>query len=301
MGHSINLRSAQAFESAFRVEPEVAEESGRTEGVGIYRWHTPNIEGFELAESGELVIALHLGGSRKVREVTRRGLSRSRSAPGLLTILPPGRPAAFRTDGSVSLVSLHVPKSAAGIVSAGSLVRLAEASAASFAFRDTFASAAMEALLHAARTGKGIAPDYFAKVTEAVLCHLAHRAALTDQSWPDLPGTGDRLGGVLLAELLAYVDANIGANLSLDELAHRAGLSRSAFTRGFRGAVGLSPHQYLLVRRIERAKMLLCKTDFELSSIAQEVGFSSQSHFTANFRNLVGCTPARFRGRSRES
>ena len=156
--------------------------------------------------------------------------------------------------------------------------------------------ASLEALLRTARAGQAVRPDYVVKVVDAMLCHLAQWRQTSEDAGP-LPGAAaDQLiGRISLRELFALIDAQLGRNLCLDELARCTGLSRAAFTRGFRQATGLSAHQALNLRRIEVAKKLLADTDLDLAFIAQETGWSSQSHFTASFRNAVGCTPARFR------
>ena len=59
--------------------------------------------------------------------------------------------------------------------------------------------------------------------------------------------------------------------------------------------MGMPPHQFMTLRRIERAKQLLLRTDQSLAEIALEVGFSSQAHFTDQFRRVTGSTPLRFR------
>lgn len=294
MNPPLRPRAAEAFRSAFHVAPEVAEEVRAGTGVGIYGWKTPDIEGFELPETDELVLALHLGGSRRVREVTDRGLSRTCSTPGLVTLLPPRRPAAFRTEGSVRLMTLHLP---GGMDPGGSFARLVQASSSRFAFRDAYVSAAMTAMLQAARAERPLPPEYLLKLADALLCHLALR---TDELFPAIPdavsaGNEPTLGRAALREVLEYVDAHLGRKLSLDELAAHAGLGRAHFARAFRAATGRSAHQYLMQRRVDAAKRLLAETDYDLAHIAQETGFSSQSHFTGLFRLLTGHTPRRFR------
>lgn len=303
MSDEFRLRSAAAFSSAFRVPPEVVEETApATEhaagNVGIYGWKTPRMDGFELPESDELIVALHLGGSRKVRAVTDQGLSHSRSTPGLLTILPPGRSAAFRTEGSISLVSLHVPKSLAAEMSLPVTANADQPWLPRFAFRDPYVSASLEALLRTARAGRPVRPDYVVKVVDAMLCHLAQWRQSPEDSVGGSLSTAaqeQRVGRVSLHELFALIDAQLGRALSLDELARCTGLSRATFTRCFRQATGLSAHQAINLRRIEVARKLLAETDLDLAFVAQETGWSSQSHFTASFRKAVGCTPARFR------
>ena len=79
------------------------------------------------------------------------------------------------------------------------------------------------------------------------------------------------------------------------ELAHQAGVSRAHFARHFRSVTGMSPHQYVLLRRTEKAKALLSNTRHGLLRIAQEVGFGSQSHFSQVFHAITGKTPSKFR------
>ena len=289
MQHALRLESARIYQSAFRAEPEVAAEAPQNPGFGIYGWTTPPMEGFALPETDSLIIALHLGGSRCVRAVTGEGLSRSYSAPGLLTVLPAGQPAAFRTGGGISLVTLHVPNVSVKTPS------LLNNSTPNFAFRDSFLSTGMDALLRAARCGTMIQPDYLLKVSESLVSHLS-RWTTTEQPFSPAALASDRcLGRMRLDQLLAFIERELCNKVCLDELARMTGLSRATFTRSFKLAVGLSPHQYLNLRRVEAAKRMMRNSGVDLTYIAHETGFSSQSHFTEVFRSLAGCTPAKFR------
>lgn len=283
MNQGISMKSARDFQSAFRVEPEVGREA-MPAAIGIYRWSTPRMDGFELPGCDDLVIAMHIGGSRQVRALTEWGPSRSRSAPGLLTILPAGRPAAFLTEGSVRLVSLHVSRNA---------LAADWPESPRFAFRDAYAGAAMEALLRATADPRGANPDYIGRIADALLCHLAcFGRGYGKPAGVALPGGADPI-----ARVLALIDRHIGDSLDLEALAAAAGLSRATLVRRLRQATGLSPHQYLTTRRIETAKTLLRDSSLGLSGIAQDTGFSSQSHFTAIFRHATGVTPGEFRRR----
>jgi AraC family transcriptional regulator len=103
-----------------------------------------------------------------------------------------------------------------------------------------------------------------------------------------------------LRAVIAYIDAHLEAELSLDHLASMAHLSRYHFARLFKISTGLPPRQYVISRRVERAKELLCERDpLPLAKVATEVGFSDQSHFTRHFKRLVGITPRQFRQTAR--
>ena len=108
-------------------------------------------------------------------------------------------------------------------------------------------------------------------------------------------GRGKTLNDRVLHSILDYIDGNLDANLSLEVLAGLAGVQTHQFGRAFRRKVGQPPHQYVLARRIEGARSLLCNTDQSIADIAYATGFSSQSHLTTTLRREIGATPAQLR------
>jgi transcriptional regulator GlxA family with amidase domain len=98
-----------------------------------------------------------------------------------------------------------------------------------------------------------------------------------------------------LKRVVEYVDANIGTALSLPVLAASAMYSRMHFARQFQKATGLTPHAYVLSRRVEAAKVLLASEPLALKSIASRLGFRTQAHFANVFRDYVGESPGRWR------
>jgi AraC family transcriptional regulator len=87
----------------------------------------------------------------------------------------------------------------------------------------------------------------------------------------------------------------LAADLDLKTLAEESGYSRSHFLRMFEAATGHTPHRYLLQLRVERAQELIKKRSGCLIDIAATCGFSSQSHMSRVFRQLLGVTPSEFR------
>lgn len=92
-----------------------------------------------------------------------------------------------------------------------------------------------------------------------------------------------------------FLEVNLARNPSISDLASECGLSPSYFAEAFKRTVGVSPHQWLLKRRIERAKGMLCDTEASLASIALECGFFDQSHFSRVFARLENCGPGEWR------
>jgi AraC family transcriptional regulator len=103
-----------------------------------------------------------------------------------------------------------------------------------------------------------------------------------------------------LRAVVEYVEEHLDAGLNLGQLAAAAHLSAYHFARQFKAATGLPPHQYVLARRVERAKQLLqVGDDFSLADVAAHAGFSDQSQFCQHFKRVVGVTPGRFRTSAR--
>ena len=91
------------------------------------------------------------------------------------------------------------------------------------------------------------------------------------------------------------IDARLDGKLTVFELAARLGLSAGFFTRAFKAAVGKSPHNYIIDRRVARARELLQTQNWELTAIAHATGFASHAHMTTVFRARLGLPPSRLR------
>ena len=82
---------------------------------------------------------------------------------------------------------------------------------------------------------------------------------------------------------------------SIDELADAARMSPSHFIRAFGRTTGVTPHQYVLTHRIERAMGLLAEPGRSIAEVADGVGYGSPSHFVASFKRRLGMTPGAYR------
>jgi AraC-like DNA-binding protein len=91
-----------------------------------------------------------------------------------------------------------------------------------------------------------------------------------------------------------FIHAMAPANISLEDIADMAGMSRFHFLRLFKATTGFSPYAYLIQRRVEIAKMLI-ESGSSLAQAALEAGFSDQSHMTRRFKATYGVTPGQYR------
>jgi AraC family transcriptional regulator len=130
-------------------------------------------------------------------------------------------------------------------------------------------------------------------LTLYLLRHYSTRPAVRELS-------SYRLTPAQLCMLDEYIHAHLEQKISLADLAACLHLSVPHFERMFRATTQRPPYRYVLERRLERAKVLLEKTRLPLTEVAQQCGFSSQSHFTTHFTRHIGISPARFARGARE-
>jgi AraC family transcriptional regulator len=104
------------------------------------------------------------------------------------------------------------------------------------------------------------------------------------------------MAGYRLRQVQSYIEYNLGRELSLQEIAGVAGVSVSHCNAAFRKAVGMPVHQYVIQRRVDRAKTLLGEGHLSISQIAVETGFAHQSHLAYHVRRLLGVSPLSLRG-----
>lgn len=94
-----------------------------------------------------------------------------------------------------------------------------------------------------------------------------------------------------LKQAIDYIQDHLAQEISLNELADYLGMSRYYFCRLFKQSIGLSPYQYVIQQRVERAKQLLIQGHMSISDIAIACGFAHQSHLNRHFKRLIGVTP----------
>jgi AraC family transcriptional regulator len=108
----------------------------------------------------------------------------------------------------------------------------------------------------------------------------------------------DGLADGVERRLEAFIDARLDRRLSRTELARLAGYDARAFSFAFRNSFGMTPAQYVIERRLDRACLLIATTARDLADIAISAGFSSQSHLTSTLKKRRGITPLRLRRES---
>lgn len=124
----------------------------------------------------------------------------------------------------------------------------------------------------------------------ARLCQYHRKRETPDHSLGSLSPSRRRL-------IRDFIEAHLGENVSIADLANVVGLTPSHFSTRFAASFGQPPHRYILQRRIERAMVLLRTSSTPVVVIATDLGFASQSHFTQVLRRYIGMTPVEVRRR----
>lgn len=163
--------------------------------------------------------------------------------------------------------------------------------------RFQFVDRTLERLVHAlashARDAEPLGALYTRSLCVAVLLRLA-----AIENPQRLETRAEGLNEAMRQTLTGLIDGRLAAPPGVEELALISGLSPADFVKAFRHAFRLTPHQFLLDRRIASAKHLLAQ-DAPLTTLALELGFASHGHFTATFHSRTGLTPSEYRRRTR--
>jgi AraC family transcriptional regulator len=120
------------------------------------------------------------------------------------------------------------------------------------------------------------------------------RAAVCNHTPPRKPGA---VATRRMPQVLEYIEASLEKNLDLMELSNLAAMSKYHFLRTFRHVTGLTPHQFILGRRLRRAAMALRTSQTPVARIAADQGFGDLSTFNHTFRRVLGLTPTEFRSK----
>jgi AraC family transcriptional regulator len=162
-----------------------------------------------------------------------------------------------------------------------------------FAITDPLLEQLAITITNALRDGRSEDGLYIDSVAQMVAVHLARMYSV--QSRPVRAEGVASLPAGKIRRLLEFIEENLDGDLSLSAMGAEAEISPLYLARAFRAVVGQSPHQYVLSRRIERAKELLRNTDLPVVDVAFAVGFSSQSHLSHWFVRQLGVSPAAYR------
>jgi AraC family transcriptional regulator len=240
---------------------------------------------------GCTALVVQFGGGRVKEGAPDRW--RSMNLPTQSLLVPRGVPTHWHYSGTVDFAVFYFLEGGSNVMR--SLDVLAGSRDAPVPFSDPLVGAAALQLLSELHKGPS-ADDGFMERLAVVMLEQAFRGLTT------LGNRGINPRHVHFSRLQAvlnFIHGNLAGDLSAENLAARADVSVAHFCRIFRDATGVPPHKYVLAARLDLARKLLTQSTLPISRIAEECGFSSQSHLTATFRAAHSSTPARYRAHVR--
>lgn len=256
-----------------RLEPRI---EVRTVPPGTVRFEAP----------ADHCLSVHAGAPARVscrREATRSVVSR-----GQINLVPIGAYDECMQDDVSSTVDLHLP---------ASLIRLAAEEMGldpdrfglepQFCFRDPQIEHIVWALEAEHRAGSRSTLIYRESLGLALAVHLLTRYRSTSKVCRDAG-----LSAQQRARVIEWIETHLAGDVSLVRLARVAGVSTPHFRVLFKRSMSVPVHEYVIQRRVERARTLLLRGELPASQIALEAGFSHQSHMARCMRRVLGVTPA---------
>ncbi len=243
----------------------------------------PATDAFGTTAEG-LTVVLVTSGHYRIESLHGGRWHRAAYRPGSIGVTAPGNRSVlrWRSSGHEPMESLHLhldPGPAGG-------ARFPDA----LTLHDEYVLAAARTLARAMAAG---APALYAdSVAQALVLHLAHRTAA--------PHPRDRQRVVPLSDaevgrVTDYMRARLSEDLTVDELASVAAVSKFHFIRAFATSTGLTPYRYLRRMRLEAAAALLRGTPDTVARIAVLCGFRSAGRFATAFRAEFGVSPTAYR------
>lgn len=258
------------------------------EGLGVARWSNHH-DAREYLGSSLHTLSCYLDGGTGTYRRERPG---SKGAPGKLCLMPAEHTSSWIINGDIRLAHLYISPEQFAL----GAVTLLDREPRELELREaTFFDDAHQV----ARFQRLVALDWNEPGDLLLTSSLAHEmlghVLLTCTQNRQAPRLKGGLAPAQRRRLQEYIEANLAEPLNLGHLAGLVALSEYHFARMFQASFGVPPHQYLLARRLARARHLLAHTDSSLGDVALACGYANPSHFSKRFRASMGGTPGQYR------
>ena len=276
--------------------PDISSANAQWDGLALEIHHAPPCD-HPAHEHPTHFLQLQTAGPVKY-EWTARGQDHSGTAgPGTIFICPRGSRDRVLWQGPTSRIALAVhPRLLAQALEQTAHLQDIELRQ-HFELHDRHLESLMRALRADLEDGSPAGRLYGESLATALAVYLQRRYAVFPT--PILQFRNG-MPTARLNRVLEFIRANLSEDIKLSALAETAGMSSHYFSELFKQSTGLSPHQYVLREKVERAKEHLRNPNTSIIEASAITGFVDQSYFTKVFRRLVGVTPSEFRANAVE-
>ncbi len=242
---------------------------------------------------------MHLDGAVQLEYTVDSHYAKEPSSRGMLTLAPANTPMGFRWNGPTKnfgcflAPALHQRIATEYTNRDPAQIELLPR----VNFQDSLSENIMWTLLHELESGNLGGRLYVESLAQTLLIHtLVHYSSLAQvRSLPE----GGGLTAAQVRIVRDFIDANVQHEIGLSELAASINFSQSYFSHQFKRSLGLTPHQYLIQVRVERARVLLEEGKLTVGEVATQVGFYDQSHLTHHFKRFYAVSPKVLREKTR--
>lgn len=143
---------------------------------------------------------------------------------------------------------------------------------------------ALSQILQSCENGRRLPEHRYSELIYQILCRLLQAGGEPRDDWDEL-----------IDRAIAFMDRQYQTSISVQDVSARFHVSSSYFSKRFKERTGYSPYEYLVLRRIDRAKLLLATTPMTVKQIAYATGYNSEENFIHSFKKKVGLSPNAFR------
>jgi AraC family transcriptional regulator len=242
----------------------------------------------------DLALGVYLSGRHKIRRQIGNSVIEGWSDPGTINLAPPGVEGTWETTAS--------SRAAVVVIRPQFISRALEEHWGAdsskieiekqFLIRDPVIEAITLNLAQDAAGGSPAGRLYAESGSEFLVHHLIYRYSSLSRPPPRLSGG---LSSRRLKLVLDHIEDTLGQPIKLREFSVLAGISARHFERAFRQSTRVSPHAYVMQRRLHIARdLLINQPELTIEHVALRLGFSSSSHFSSAFRRWTGVTPTNF-------
>jgi AraC family transcriptional regulator len=277
--------------------------AARGDAMSVAKWRIDNacVATGSLAQD---ILAIRTAGGAAVTRRTARESVRKHPSIGDVTYVSGDTIARWTCEGSSEALHVYIPTTrlrrfAEEELDRPTAPRIKEIFAVAEPWLQGYFQMLASEIEIFAQAERTVDPLFLAQTEHLLLRHLvgwhAEPAPPLQASAPERRPRSNPLPPTLMRRIRGYVDAHLGDDVALRDLADVACMSVGHFLRGFRTAAGTTPYHYVVEQRLQRARSMLSDTPHPISRIAVECGFKTSAHLSTKFRSRFGMSPSRFR------
>lgn len=288
----VDLKEAESFLQIFPRSPLQVSDSTLWQSIFLAHHRQP---AWEMPENQPFqhILSINIGSARKVERRIDGQLQRERFLTGDVAVYPAGIDYTLRWEQESEFILIGIDPS----LLKQNAIALLETETVELklllATQDPLIHSmalVLKAELEASQPGGQM---YAEAIAQTLAIHLLRNYSV--RKMPSKIATVEGLPKHKLHQIIDYVHTSLQGDLSLSAMATVIGMSPYHFSRLFKQSTGMTPYQYVIRYRLERAKELLQHSNLTIAQIAYMTGFSNQSHFTQQFKRQYQKTPQKLR------